>query len=87
MFPRMSLPLNVDSRGTGGTPVLFVHSFAGDVTHWSAQLEHLASTRRAVAFDLSGHGCSTSSCAACKEEWCRGRNLGKNKGCWFVREF
>jgi len=68
MFPRMSLPLNVDSRGTGGTPVLFVHSFAGDVTHWSAQLEHLASTRRAVAFDLSGHGCSTSSCAACKEE-------------------
>jgi pimeloyl-ACP methyl ester carboxylesterase len=52
----MSLPLNVESRGTGGTPVLFVHSFAGDLTHWSAQLEHLESTRRVVAFDLSGHG-------------------------------
>jgi pimeloyl-ACP methyl ester carboxylesterase len=52
----MTLPLNVDSRGAGGTPVLFVHSFAGDVTHWSAQLEHLRSSRRAVAFDLSGHG-------------------------------
>jgi pimeloyl-ACP methyl ester carboxylesterase len=52
----MTLPLNVESRGTGGTPVLLVHSFAGDVTHWSAQLEHLKHTRRVVAFDLSGHG-------------------------------
>ena len=52
----MSLPLNVESRGAGGTPVLFVHSFAGDLTHWSAQLEHLETTRRVVAFDLSGHG-------------------------------
>jgi pimeloyl-ACP methyl ester carboxylesterase len=52
----MSLPLNVESRGTGGTPVLFVHSFAGDLTHWSAQLEHLEASRRVVAFDLSGHG-------------------------------
>ena len=52
----MTLPLNVESRGAGGTPVLFVHSFAGDLTHWSAQLEHLRNSRRAVAFDLSGHG-------------------------------
>jgi pimeloyl-ACP methyl ester carboxylesterase len=52
----MTLPLNVESRGTGGTPVLFVHSFAGDLTHWNAQLEHLRNSRRAVAFDLSGHG-------------------------------
>jgi pimeloyl-ACP methyl ester carboxylesterase len=52
----MTLPLNVESRGAGGTPVLFVHSFAGDLTHWNTQLEHLKKTRRAVAFDLSGHG-------------------------------
>lgn len=52
----MTLPLNVESRGAGGTAVLFVHSFAGDLTHWSAQLEHLENARRAVAFDLSGHG-------------------------------
>jgi len=52
----MTLPLNLESRGAGGTPVLFVHSFAGDLTHWSAQLEHLRSRRRAIAFDLSGHG-------------------------------
>lgn len=52
----MTLSLNIESRGTGGTPVLFVHSFAGDLTHWDAQLEHLKNARRAVAFDLSGHG-------------------------------
>ena len=54
----MTLPLNVESRGAGGTPVLFVHSFAGDLSHWSAQLEHLQRARRAIAFDLSGHGSS-----------------------------
>ena len=57
----MTLPLNVESRGSGGTPVLFVHSFAGDLTHWEAQLDHLKSARRAVAFDLSGHGKSPAA--------------------------
>lgn len=33
-----------------------IHSFAGDRSHWNAQLAHLASHRRAVAFDLRGHG-------------------------------
>ncbi|MEJ0086459.1 MAG: alpha/beta hydrolase [Pseudomonadota bacterium] len=54
----MALTLNADSRGTGGTPVLFVHSFAGDLTHWSAAQEHLKAKRRSVAFDLSAHGAS-----------------------------
>ncbi|MFA5353488.1 MAG: alpha/beta hydrolase [Thermodesulfovibrionales bacterium] len=48
--------LNVDDGGTVGLPVLFVHSAGGDTTHWSSQLEHLRKTRRAVAFDLRGHG-------------------------------
>jgi pimeloyl-ACP methyl ester carboxylesterase len=52
----MTLPLHIESRGTGGTPVLFTHSFAGDVSHWSATLELLRSQRRVVAFDFSGHG-------------------------------
>jgi pimeloyl-ACP methyl ester carboxylesterase len=52
----MTLPLHTDSRGAGGLPVLFTHSFAGDVSHWSATLEHLKRQRRAVAFDFSGHG-------------------------------
>ncbi len=39
-------------------PVLFLHSFAGDTTHWAPQLAHLRRDRRAVAFDFSGHGAS-----------------------------
>ena len=35
---------------------MFVHSLAGNSTHWTAQLEHLRPLRRAVAFDLRGHG-------------------------------
>jgi 3-oxoadipate enol-lactonase len=57
----MSLPLNVESRGAGGRPVLFVHSLAGDLSHWNAQLEHLRARRRSVAFDLSGHGASPAA--------------------------
>jgi pimeloyl-ACP methyl ester carboxylesterase len=47
--------LAVEDGGTGD-PVVFVHSLAGNTRHWSAQLEHLRKTRRAVAFDLRGHG-------------------------------
>ncbi|HYM80431.1 MAG TPA: alpha/beta hydrolase [Candidatus Limnocylindria bacterium] len=48
--------LQVDDGGEGGVPVVFAHSFAGSGKHWSAQLEHLRSTRRAIALDLRGHG-------------------------------
>lgn len=51
----MTLALNTDSRGAGGLPVLFAHSFAGDLSHWSAALEYLKHQQR-VAFDFSGHG-------------------------------
>lgn len=49
-------PLFVDDGGSGGMPVVFIHSFAGDTTHWTAQLDHLRETRRAIALDLRGHG-------------------------------
>ena len=52
----MALPLHIDSRGTGGVPVVFTHSFAGDVSHWNAAQEHLKRTRRALAQEYSGHG-------------------------------
>jgi pimeloyl-ACP methyl ester carboxylesterase len=52
----MTLPLYSESRGTGGLPVLFAHSFAGDCSHWGPALDHLKAQRRAVAFDFSGHG-------------------------------
>jgi pimeloyl-ACP methyl ester carboxylesterase len=48
--------LAVDDGGRGGLPVVFVHSAAGNSTHWAAQLQHLRSSRRAVALDLRGHG-------------------------------
>ena len=47
--------LNVDDGGSG-EPIVFVHSLAGDSRHWSGQLQHLRKTRRAVTFDLRGHG-------------------------------
>jgi len=49
-------PLHVDDGGTGGLPVVFLHSAAGTTQHWAAQLRHLRATRRAVALDLRGHG-------------------------------
>ena len=48
--------LRVDDGGTGGLPVVFVHSFAGSKAHWTAQLAELRKTRRAVALDLRAHG-------------------------------
>lgn len=46
----------VDDGGSGGLPVVLVHSLAGNSTHWADQLEHLRRGRRAVAFDIRGHG-------------------------------
>src|SRR5688500_10480985 len=46
----------VDDGGSGGLPVVLVHSLAGNSTHWSRQLEHLRRTRRGVALDIRGHG-------------------------------
>lgn len=52
----MTPPLATDNRGSGGMPVLFAHSFAGDLSHWASTLEHLKPHRRTVAFDFRGHG-------------------------------
>ncbi|MGA9098555.1 MAG: alpha/beta hydrolase [Methanotrichaceae archaeon] len=48
--------LGIDDGGTGGMPAIFLHSLAGNSSHWDAQLKHLRTNRRAVAFDLRGHG-------------------------------
>jgi pimeloyl-ACP methyl ester carboxylesterase len=48
--------LQVDDGGRGGTPVVFVHSLAGNIGHWTDALERTRAQRRAVAFDLRGHG-------------------------------
>src|SRR5688572_24586458 len=48
--------LHIDDGGSGGIPVMFLHSFAGSSSHWSSQLMHLRRTRRALALDFRGHG-------------------------------
>ena len=48
--------LRVDDGGSGGLPVVFVHGNGGNLTQWKAQLEHLRTSRRAVALDLHGMG-------------------------------
>jgi pimeloyl-ACP methyl ester carboxylesterase len=48
--------LYADDGGDGGVGVVFVHAFAGSSRDWFEQLEHLRPHRRAVAFDLRGHG-------------------------------
>lgn len=49
--------LHIDDGGRGAAlPVLFVHGNGGNLRQWSAQLDHLRRTRRAVAFDLRGMG-------------------------------
>jgi pimeloyl-ACP methyl ester carboxylesterase len=51
-----SASINVDDGGNGDIPILFVHSLAGNAKQWFYQLEHLRKFRRAIAFDLRGHG-------------------------------
>jgi pimeloyl-ACP methyl ester carboxylesterase len=48
--------LFVSDGGAGGIPVVFIHAFGGSTQQWENQLEHLRSNRRAIAFDLRGHG-------------------------------
>ena len=52
--------IHVDDGGTGGMPVVFVHSFAGSSAHWDSVLAHLRTSRRALALDLRGHGASAA---------------------------
>ena len=53
--------LYIDDGGNGEKlPVLFVHSFGGNTLHWENQLEYLRKNRRAIAFDLRGHGKSAA---------------------------
>ena len=48
--------LAVDDAGSGRLPVLFVHADGGNFTQWREALDHLRPRRRAIAFDLRGHG-------------------------------
>lgn len=43
-------------RGEGGTPVVLVHGFGGDLNNWLFNHEALAGARAVYALDLPGHG-------------------------------
>lgn len=49
-----------DGGGKEGIPVVLLHSFGGDSSHWSSQMDHLRHERRALAMDLRGHGKSAT---------------------------
>jgi pimeloyl-ACP methyl ester carboxylesterase len=53
---QLSGTLFVDDGGSGGLPVVLVHSGAGNSGHWSNQLAHLRRSRRALAVDMPGQG-------------------------------
>jgi pimeloyl-ACP methyl ester carboxylesterase len=42
--------------GTGAPPLLFVHGWACNSTHWAEQVRTFRRTNRAVTIDLRGHG-------------------------------
>lgn len=52
-----TVELAADDGGSGdGLPVVFLHSLAGNMGQWQAQLAHVRRSRRAVALDWRGHG-------------------------------
>lgn len=53
--------LHISDSGAGNPPVLFLHSLAGNIGQWDAQLAHVRASRRAVALDLRGHGRSPAA--------------------------
>lgn len=46
--------LYYEERG-GGTPVVFVHEFAGDSASWHLQMRHLARRYRCIAYNARGY--------------------------------
>jgi pimeloyl-ACP methyl ester carboxylesterase len=67
----------VDDGGRGGLPVLFVHGAGGDHAIWSAQLEHVRRSRRAIAVDLPGFGQSDPPRDGDRSPAALGEDLGR----------
>ncbi len=44
-----------EESGRAGTPIVFVHEFAGDCRNWERTAAHLARTHRCVAFNARGY--------------------------------
>ncbi|MGD9537621.1 MAG: acetoin dehydrogenase dihydrolipoyllysine-residue acetyltransferase subunit [Alphaproteobacteria bacterium] len=46
-------------QGDGGTPLVLIHGFGGDLNNWLFNQEALAAGRAVISFDLPGHGQSS----------------------------
>jgi pimeloyl-ACP methyl ester carboxylesterase len=53
---RAGVRLVYDEAGSLGPPLLCVHGFGGDGSHFAPQLEYFQRSRRVVALDRRGHG-------------------------------
>jgi pyruvate dehydrogenase E2 component (dihydrolipoamide acetyltransferase) len=47
--------------GNGGTPVLLIHGFGGDLNNWMFTQPALSETHQVIALDLPGHGGSSKN--------------------------
>jgi pimeloyl-ACP methyl ester carboxylesterase len=57
---RDGITLRYVEAGAGDPPLLFVHGWTCNHTHWRDQVPHFAKEHRVVALDLRGHGKSDS---------------------------
>ena len=48
--------VGVIDEGKSGTPILFLHGVGSDKSVWQRQIDHCATSRRAVAVDYPGYG-------------------------------
>lgn len=50
------VPIHYKVQGDGDLTLTFVHGWAGDKSHWDAQVTYFAPTYKVVTLDLAGHG-------------------------------
>jgi 3-oxoadipate enol-lactonase len=53
--PRSAVPSFLE-KGSGGTPILFLHGIGGGAEAWTPQLDYFGRTRRALAWWKPGYG-------------------------------
>jgi pimeloyl-ACP methyl ester carboxylesterase len=53
---RDGVKLFYEDAGSGEPPLLFVHGWTCNHTHWAAQVAHFSPRHRVVTVDLRGHG-------------------------------
>ena len=57
---RDGVRLGYEEQGSGSPPMLLVHGWSCDHTHFAPQAEHFSKRHRVISVDLRGHGASDS---------------------------